>query len=149
MAPRLWVGAAPDVVDLDAGASYCSAMARLGIGLVVDCRAGADDLTLWRRIPHMRYVNIGVEDAGAPLPGEFFTEGVELVMTHWYRTTSGVLLHCESGAHRSPALALAVLLVDGATVASATRRLATARPVVRDRYFLNAISWHATYTGVV
>ena len=49
-----------------------------------------------------------VDDAGIHLPFRFFTLGVEAVAEHWAqgRTRERVLIHCESGAHRSPALAL-------------------------------------------
>lgn len=146
IAPRLWVGAAPDNFDLTVGRQQADLLAsRAALGLVVDCRLGVDDRELWEGHRNVEYVSIGVEDAGDPLPNDFFTQGVERVFGHWVRSWSGVLIHCESGSHRSPALALAVLLVDGLELDIAVRQLTTARPAVRDRYFADAARWYATY----
>jgi hypothetical protein len=149
VAPRLWVGAAPDALDPAVALQQSDdVVARAALGLVVDCRLGADDKAVWARHREVAYINIGVEDAGTPLPDDFFTVGVELVFGHWARTQSSVLVHCESGAHRSPALALAVLLVDGFEPETAVRQLTAARPEIRDRYFADAARWHRSYADL-
>lgn len=146
--PRLWVGAAPDNLDSSVSRRQVDYLAaRANLGLVIDCRLGADDREVWAHRRGVEYVMLGVEDSGAPLPTEFFTAGVELVLEHWAVAQSSVLVHCESGAHRSPALALAVLLVDGVDLDAAVRQLTTARPTVRDRYFADAAQWYAVFSG--
>lgn len=97
----------------------------------------------------VRYLNLGVEDAGMPLPDWFFTLGVEAVFEHWAtaRCPENVLIHCESGAHRSPSLALAVLLVGGSAPDTARRFLTACRPSVGPRYFNNAVRWFERLSG--
>lgn len=147
--PRLWVGAAPDNLDSSVSRRQVDYLAtRASLGLVIDCRWGADDRDLWAHRPEVEYVMLGVEDSGVPLPTEFFTTGVELVLEHRTVAQSSVLVHCESGAHRSPALALAVLLVDGVDLDVAVRQLTAARPAVRDRYFADAARWHRFYADL-
>lgn len=146
IAPRLWVGAAPDNLDSSLGRSQVDFLAvHANLGLVIDCRLGADDRDLWAHRREVEYVMVGVEDSGAPLPNAFFTDGVELIFGHWAATQTNVLVHCESGAHRSPALALAVLLVEGVELEVAVKQLKAARPGVGDRYFKDAVRWHHSY----
>lgn len=146
--PRLWVGAAPDNLDSSVSRRQVDYLAtRASLGLVIDCRLGADDRDLWAHRREVEYVMLGVEDSGVPLPSEFFTAGVELVLEHRTVAQSNVLIHCESGAHRSPALALAVLLIDGVDLDVAVRQLTVARPAVRDRYFADAIGWYGSFAG--
>lgn len=145
IAPRLWVGAALDSLDHVVGSQQAEHLAaHSAVGLVIDCRLGADDSDVWMHLRQVEYVNIGVEDAGEPLPDQFFTEGVERVLGHWTRARSSVLIHCKSGAHRSPAIELAVLLVDGRALDVAVWELTSARASVHDRYFADAARWHAT-----
>lgn len=148
VAPRLWVGAAPDTVDVTRGRRHVNELAaHADLGLVIDCRLGADDHTLWTHLHEVRYLNIGVEDSGDPLPDSFFTEGVDAVFEHWVSRSGSVFLHCGSGAHRSPALALAVLLVDGKDADTAVGQLLSTRPVARKRYFGDALRWYAIFAG--
>lgn len=147
---RLWVGAAVGDPDCLISRQRAGDLAtRAAVGLVVDCRLGCDDRDMWAR-HRVRYLNIGVEDAGAPLPEWFFTMGVEAVFEHWVagRSQGSVLLHCESGVHRSPALALAVLLADGFVPHVARGYLSASRPSVGPRYFDDAVRWFEEFSGV-
>lgn len=144
--PRLWLGAAPDNVDISRGRQQAAELAAMGIGLVVDCRAGADDENLWQRFG-VRYLNIGVEDQGLPLPPVFFTEGTEAIFTHWAFDDNSVFVHCEFGVARSPALVLAVLLVEGYSEDEATALIRAKRPAISPRYFEDALCWYAWFTA--
>lgn len=144
---RLWVAGAIDTGDRRSARSAADTVADLGVELVVDCRAGADDSLLWAARRRMTYRNLGVEDSGRPLPDEFFTEGVELILEHLVAHPGAVLVHCEFGSNRSPALAMAVLLADGLEPALATRLVLEARSAARDRYFADAIRWFEWFSG--
>jgi protein-tyrosine phosphatase len=149
VAPHLWVGAAPDNIDPAVGAGQVDLLVeQASLGLVIDCRLGADDHALWAHHSGVRYVNTGVEDSGRPLRDSFFTEGVEAVLEHRARhPEQGVLIHCQSGHHRSPALALAVMRFHYCSFDAAIAQLVTARPVVSDLYFPSATRWWQHYSG--
>lgn len=96
----------------------------------------------------MAYHDHGIDDSGAPVPGAWFTEGVELIYEHWQLRHRGVLVHCEVGANRSPSLAFAVLLMIGLEPIVAASTIAAARPDVGLRYAADALRWYASYAGL-
>ncbi|MHA3683077.1 hypothetical protein ACXR2W_02300 [Leucobacter sp. HY1908] len=140
VAPRLLLGAAPTNLDGRSQQQQAEAIARRQVGLVVDCRAGADDAKLWSGL-RVDYLSIGVEDSGEPLPRWFFTNGVEAVLEHWASDTTSVFAHCEFGHARSPALALAILLAEGIPEAQAVQTILSKRQDATRRYFPSALRW--------
>ena len=144
--PRLFLGAAPTNLDEHKRELQLREAFELGIGLVVDCRKGTDDSALWQ--PHgVTYLNLGVEDAGDPLPQWYFSDGIEHIHEHLALHDSNVLVHCEFGAARSPALMLAVLLTDGVPLSEAQNQILTSRDQATSAYFADAAEWYDWYTS--
>ena len=142
---RLWVGAAPDSFDRQAALADAREIRGLGVTLVIDCRAEADDNNLWAAVPGVRYLANGVHDSGEPPPFDFFSFGVESYLAHVSGCAGDVLVHCESGSNRSPALALAILLSEGDSHGDARARLKSARSHVGHRYDQAAVDWFAAF----
>lgn len=148
IAPRLWVGAAVDGVDEGTALRQARMIRDLGIQVVVDCRLGADDLDLWAAVGDVEYHRRGIEDSGHPVPRDWFTAGVELVVDRWQIRRRGVLVHCQEGVNRSPSLVFAVLLVCGLGPQQAAERIVGARPIAGVRYAGDALRWFEWFAGV-
>jgi predicted protein tyrosine phosphatase len=144
--PRLFLGAAPTNLDNRTQQQQAGEVARCGVGLVVDCRTGANDAELWHKL-RIDYLNVGVEDSGAPLPRWFFTDGVEAMLNHWAGNDSSVFIHCEFGVARSPALTFAVLIADGITTTDAIQTIESNREEAADLYFPSALDWYRWFSG--
>lgn len=143
----IWVGAAIDRIDDAAAAQAAASVRDLGIGLVIDCRAEADDTDLWSGVAGVRYLKNGVHDSGEALPTDYFTSGVEAYFEHIWQGQGATLVHCEAGSNRSPALVLAILLAEGTSQVTAYDSLTKARPNFGRRYTSDAEQWFATYAG--
>ena len=146
--PGLWVGAAIDAYDEVAALGQIAQIQAHGIEVVVDCRADADDTGLWQAKGLAAYHNHGIDDSGEPVPGTWFTAGVELIYDQWQLRHRDVLVHCEVGASRSPSPVFAVLLTTGLDPLEAAATIAAARPDVGLRYAADALRWYAAFTAL-
>lgn len=95
---------------------------RAGITHIINTREEFDDGTLRRpgdREPDILW--LGVDDDLMPKPPEFFFRGVRYALDALDREENKLLIHCASGIHRGPLVALAVLRVLGYDRHSALR----------------------------
>ncbi|MBD8506564.1 dual specificity protein phosphatase family protein [Hoyosella sp. G463] len=142
----LWIGRAPEHGDPGMPGELVGAYARHGIRSVVDLRADADDSAFWGA-GGIEYFNHGIEDSGAPIPFAWFSIGVEHILDRWVGHRKHLLVHCEHGAHRSPSLVYAVLLVLGHRPEVAEHIVLRARPDAFLRYADDAVRWFEHYSG--
>ncbi|WP_149360705.1 protein-tyrosine phosphatase family protein [Lolliginicoccus suaedae] len=142
----LWIGCAPEHVDPGMPRELLGAYARHGIRSVVDLRANADDSAFWGAAG-IEYFSHGIEDSGAPIPFDWFSTGVEHILDRWVGQRRHLLVHCEHGAHRSPSLVYAVLLVLGHRPAVAEHIVLRARPGAFLRYSDDAERWFERFSG--
>ena len=75
------------------------------------------------------------------------SDGIEHIHEHLALHDSNVLVHCEFGAARSPALMLAVLLTDGVPLSEAQNQILTSRDQATSAYFADAAEWYDWYTS--
>ena len=114
--PSLWVGSAPSAGQLEQ-------LVRDGITAVVDLRAEATDGADWPG--DVVVVRVPLVDHGAPT-GDELRAAAERV-TALLRDGRRVLVHCRAGLERSPAVACAVLMAQGWSLADAYRLVAERR----------------------
>lgn len=118
-----------------------------GVTHILDLRQEwSDEAFVALHAPQVRYVHLGVDDAGQRLPDEWFEAGIALA--EQVREAGGLLLaHCHMGINRGPSMAFAVLLAAGWAPTDALERIRTARPIAGIGYAADALDHHHRRTG--
>lgn len=118
-----------------------------GVTHILDLRQEwSDEAFVALHAPHVRYVHLGVDDAGQRMPDEWFEAGIALAGR--VRDAGGlVLAHCHMGINRGPSMAFALLLADGWAPAEALERIRSVRPIAGIGYATDALDHHHRHTG--
>ncbi|MDQ0376000.1 protein-tyrosine phosphatase family protein [Cellulomonas humilata] len=138
---NLWIGGDFEVTDPDLAALQVAELVAAGLSDVVDLRLEWDDEDWFaRRWPALEYRWLGVDDAGQRMPGQWFDEGVGLILS---RIEAGgvVLAHCHMGINRGPSMGFAVLLAQGWDAIEALDVIREARPIAYVGYAEDALNW--------
>ncbi len=107
------------------------ALTRAGFTHIINTQVEFDDTTLLRGGDHEPAIFwLPTDDDLLPKPFEFFDRGVRYALEVLDRPESKLLIHCASGIHRAPMLALALLRVAGYERYDALRLLHARRPQV-------------------
>lgn len=119
----------------------------VGVTHILDLRQEwSDEAFVALHAPQVRYVHLGVDDAGQRLPDEWFDAGIALAER--VRGAGGLLLaHCHMGINRGPSMAFALLLADGWAPVDALERIRTARPIAGIGYAADALDHHHRRLG--
>jgi dual specificity phosphatase 3 len=119
-----------------------------GLTHIVDVRIEWSDQYLVSQLaPDVRYLHLGIDDAGQRVPDEFFDVGVGFIRDALADPTSLVLAHCHMGINRGPSLAYAVLIDMGHDPVEALDLVRSARPIAYIAYAEDALRWHQNRTG--
>ena len=100
---------------------------RAGITHIINTQLEFDDRTL-RRDGEADILWLPLDDDLAPKPAESFFTGVRYALQALEQPKAKVLIHCASGIHRAPMLALALLRVQGLGPLEAMTLLQVRRP---------------------
>lgn len=104
---------------------------RAGITHIINTQLEFDDRTLRRSEDHEADILwLPLDDDLLPKPAEAFFTAMRYAQAALERPESKVLIHCASGIHRAPMVALALLRVQGYTRRDALALLAARRPQV-------------------
>lgn len=104
---------------------------RAGITHIINTQLEFDDRTLRRDADHEPDILwLPADDDMLPKPSEFFFTGVRYALAALDQPDSKLLIHCASGIHRAPMLALAILRVLGYDRHAAQRVIQARRPQV-------------------
>lgn len=112
------------------------ALTRAGFTHIINTQIEFDDTTLLRGGDHEPESGepaifwLPTDDDFLPKPFEFFDSGVRYALDVFDQPESKLLIHCASGIHRAPMLALALLRVLGYERHDALRLLHARRPQV-------------------
>ncbi len=102
---------------------------RAGFTHVINTQIEFDDSTLLRDGDHEpRILWLPVDDDFLPKQSDFFFRGVRYALEALDQPQSKLLIHCASGIHRGPMLALALLRVLGYDARDALSLLRARRP---------------------
>jgi protein-tyrosine phosphatase len=108
------------------------AVERAGITHIINTQAEFDDRILLHpsRPPDCQpeIFWLGTDDDLEPKPPSYFHPGIRFALEVLSRPETKLLVHCASGIHRGPLLALAILRVLGFDRHDALRLLRTRRP---------------------
>jgi protein-tyrosine phosphatase len=105
------------------------ALMRAGFTHIINTQIEFDDTTLLRGGDHEPAVFwLPTDDDFLPKPSEFFFQGVRYGLEVLDQPEGKLLIHCASGIHRGPLLALALLRVLGYERHDALRLLRARRP---------------------
>jgi protein-tyrosine phosphatase len=107
-----------------------AAIRRAGFTHIVNTQVEFDDATLRDGDAGPEIFWLPVDDDFQPKPAEFFRCGVRYALQMLNQPDSLLLIHCASGVHRAPLLALALLRVLGFTRRDAVFLLRARRPQV-------------------
>ena len=102
---------------------------RAGITHIINTQLEFDDRSL-RRDGEADILWLPLDDDLLPKPAESLFTGVRYAQAALERPEAKVLIHCASGIHRAPMLALALLRVQGSSRRDALALLAARRPQV-------------------
>jgi protein-tyrosine phosphatase len=106
------------------------ALMRSGITHIINTQIEFDDSTLRRGDHEPAIFWLPVDDDLLPKPTEFFDRGVRYALEVLDGPDNKLLIHCASGIHRAPMLALAILRVLGYERHAAAGLLVARRPQV-------------------
>ncbi len=119
---------------------------RAGIETVIDCRYEWSDEDFVRAVaPTIRYVHLGIDDAGQRIPNSWFDLILDVAGTT--ATGSGVLVHCHMGINRGPSAAFALLLARGHDPVEAIDLIRRKRPIAAVGYAADALRWWHQRSG--
>ena len=135
----LWTGG--DLPEDDATAiAHIADWLAAGIGTVIDCRVEWTDEEFVAAVaPGIRYINLGIDDAGQRVPPAWFDRVVAAADTAPAGT--GVLVHCHMGINRGPSAAYALLLAAGHDPVEAIDLIRSQRPIAAVGYAEDALRW--------
>ncbi|MBI4467391.1 MAG: dual specificity protein phosphatase family protein [Acidobacteria bacterium] len=104
---------------------------RAGITHILNTQVEFDDRSLLLADDHDPVIlHLGTDDDFQPKPADLFFRGVRFTLEALEQPGSKVLVHCASGVHRGPMIALAILRVLGYRRHDAVSLLRARRPVV-------------------
>lgn len=83
-----------------------------------------------------------MDDAGQPVPGEWFDVAVGFVLDALANPEAVVLMHCHMGINRGPSLGYAALLALGWDSIEALDAIRSVRPIAAVGYAGDALAWH-------
>ena len=119
-------------------AEALGAVRRAGITHIINTQAEFDDRVLLAGLgPNLPGADgsgppeifwLGTDDDLEPKPPEYFRPGIRFALQALGRPQSKVLVHCASGIHRGPMVALAILRVLGYRRHDAVQLLRAGRP---------------------
>ena len=102
---------------------------RVGITHIINTQLEFDDRTLRRGGDHEADILwLPLDDDLLPKPAESFFTGVRYALAALEQPENKVLIHCASGIHRAPMVALALLRVQGIERREAMALLQARRP---------------------
>lgn len=102
---------------------------RAGFTHIINTQSEFDDCSLRPSDDHDPVVlDLGTEDDFRPKPTDLFFRGVRFALDALAQPQAKVLVHCASGVHRGPMLALAILRVLGYSRHDALRLIQARRP---------------------
>jgi dual specificity phosphatase 3 len=144
---QLLVGGDLDTRDGELAGRQLRELVDAGVTHLVDTRIEWDDLA-WvaERSPAVRYLHLGMDDAGQAVPAEWFDEAVGWALEA-IETGGTVLTHCHMGINRGPSLGFAVLLAQGWDALEALERIREVRPIAFVAYAEDALRWHHAREG--
>lgn len=144
---NLWVGGDFEVPRPELAAAQLAEVDDLGITDIVDCRSEwSDEEWVTAAAPHIGYRWLGVDDAGAQMPDEWFEAGT----SHILRCIEGggtALVHCHMGINRGPSMGFAALLISGWDSVDALDRIRQRRPIAYVDYAEDAADWWLRRNG--
>jgi dual specificity phosphatase 3 len=145
---QLLTGADLDIDDNRHAEAQLAELVGRGLTHIVDVRIEWSDQYLVSQLaPDVRYLHLGIDDAGQRVPDEFFDVGVGFIRDALADPTSLVLAHCHMGINRGPSLAYAVLIDMGHDPVEALDLIRSARPIAYIAYAEDALRWHHNRTG--
>lgn len=102
---------------------------RAGFTHIINAQSEFDDRSLGGADGHDPLVlDLGTDDDFEPKPAELFFRGVRFALDALAQPHARILVHCASGIHRGPMMALAILRALGYARADALRLLQARRP---------------------
>jgi dual specificity phosphatase 3 len=145
---QLLTGGDLDIDDNRRAEAQLAELVARGLTHIVDVRIEwSDQYFVSQAAPSVRYLHLGIDDAGQQVPDEFFDRGVGFVRDALTDPKSLVLAHCHMGINRGPSLAYAVLLDAGVDPVAALDQILAVRPVAYIAYAEDALRWHHRRTG--
>ena len=103
---------------------------RAGITHIINTQLEFDDSTLRLEGDHEPEILwLEMDDDFQPKPADLFRAGARFALKAYERPASSLLVHCASGVHRAPMVALAILRVLGYGHRDALDLLRARRPV--------------------
>ena len=140
----LWTGG--DLpADEHSAMNDIAAWRAVGINVVVDCRHEWSDEALVTRIaPGIRYVHVGIDDAGQRVPPSWFERICDVASGS---PSARVLVHCHMGINRGPSAAYALLLAAGHSPVDAIALIRSRRPIAAVGYAEDALHWWHSRCG--
>lgn len=124
------------------------AIVALGVTHVLDVRSEwTDEAFVATHAPDVRYVHLGVDDAGQRLAASWFEAGIAVAREVRARPGARLLAHCHMGVNRGPSMAYALLLDDGWDPVEGLEAIRAARPVAAVGYAADALDHHHDRTG--
>lgn len=116
-------------------AAWCAA----GINVVVDCRhEWSDEALVARFAPGLRYVHVGIDDAGQRVAPSWFERIYDVASGS---PSARVLVHCHMGINRGPSAAYGLLLAAGHKPVNAITLIRSRRPIAAVGYAEDALLW--------
>lgn len=105
------------------------AVARAGVTHILNTQLEFPDRSLLVADDHDPVVlDLGTDDDLQPKPADYFRAAIRFALAALAQPRNKLLVHCASGVHRGPMVALAILRVLGFSRRDALRRLRAARP---------------------
>ena len=106
-----------------------AAVVRAGITHIINTQAEFDDRSLLRPDEnHLTILHLPMDDDFARKSAELLRRGVEFARHALAEPDSRLLVHCASGVHRGPLVALAILATLGLTLRDARGLIQARRP---------------------
>lgn len=146
--PQLWVGGDLTTHHESQAERQLAEMVDAGLTHILDARLEWNDAEfVAARAPAVRYLHLGVDDAGQRMPDEWFDQGTRFVLEAMADPDARVLVHCHMGINRGPSMGFAVLLATGWSPVAAHIAIHRVRPIAWIDYWADATRWWARRAG--
>ena len=141
----LWTGG--DLpTDIDEAVGHVNDWLHTGIETVIDCRHEWSDEDFVAAVaPAIRYVYLGIDDAGQRIPDRWFDS--VLNASEAAADGGGNLVHCHMGINRGPSAAFALLIARGHPPVEAIALIRSRRPIAAVGYAEDALGWWHRRSG--
>lgn len=139
---QLWVGGDLEIFDEPLAEAQLAELADAGLTHIIDVRLEWDDIA-WvaARRPDVKYIHLGVADAGQRMPDTWFEEGTAVAGRALSDPQARLYVHCHMGINRAPSLAFAILLRQGWAPLAALDHLRRVRSIAYVAYAEDAVDW--------